>query len=917
MIEEERNFIDAKVHAQIILNNYEIKTREIMKKTVNEVHTMFRYQNIDREKLIKVLEMENNIVYDDKDSILENKEHKPWLYPSGKTIEENRKIEWKFWNSYKQNLMHKGWPQTVIDTIDEMDLKIIMRLEDPTRQGRWDRRGLVVGDVQSGKTANYTGLICKAADAGYKVIVVFAGLHNSLRSQTQQRLDDDFIGFDSGKDEKTYQTNNRVGVGKMKTHPVVHYVTTSNENGDFSRSHANMTGVNPASQDPTILIVKKNKSIINNLKNWASRMGIQYGHDKIKNIPLLVIDDECDNASINTNLVPKDENGNPIDEYDPTAINRGIRDFLNLFEQKSYVGYTATPFATILIHIHGEHKEIGQDLFPRDFIINLPKSNNYIGPEKVFGIDEDPDLGVERSVGYPLYRIINDFTDIIPDGHKKTLKVDILPNSLKESIKIFILCCAARRIRGQKNKHNSMLIHVSRYTDVQKQIGELVNNEIISLTNRLRYGDGTASDNIWDELKILWGRDFTETSTEMQKIELGMIHDWNQIQIEIIPSIEKMQIKEVNGRAGDILEYRTYADNGVNVIVIGGDKLSRGLTLEGLTVSYYLRSSRMYDTLMQMGRWFGFRDGYTDLCRIYTTEELISWYRHIALASLELRREFDYMVENGEKPEKYGLKIRSHPGVLLVTSLNKMRNGTRMKVTFDGYMAQTLFIDNKENKIQSNFYAIENLVKNYKPNKITHGFQYSHVKAEDIILFLTNYHTHEKNITCKPSYLINYINKLNPEGELIDWTAIILSKQGAKEKSHVKISSINESLGLTERTAFDVNKEFIAFRRALLSPNHEKLDLTDAEILELKNRIIKRGKTKETPKDIKACRSPQRGLLLLYPVYGKLEHRIDVEYGKMQYPTFGYVISFPDSGKQREVDYIVNSLYPDELEASS
>lgn len=910
MNEDEKIFIDAKVHSQIILNNYEIKTSELLRKTVDEVCTMPRYRDIDREKLIKILEMENNIIYDDKDSILENKEHKPWLYPSGQPIEEDRQIEWKFWKNYKQNLMQKGWPPKVIDTIDEMTTKIIMRLDNPKRPGTWDRRGLVVGDVQSGKTANYTGLICKAADAGYKVIVVFAGLHNSLRSQTQQRLDDDFIGFDSGKDEKNYRTSNRIGVGKIATHPVVHYVTTSNEKGDFSRTHANKTGVNPASQDSTILIVKKNKSIINNLINWASRMGIQYGHDKIRNIPLLVIDDECDNASINTNVIPRDEDGNPIDEYDPTAINRGIRDFLNLFEQKAYVGYTATPFATILIHRHGEHKEIGQDLFPRDFIINLPKPNNYVGPEKVFGIDEDPDIGVESLSGYPLYRIVDDFYDIIPDRHKKTLEITELPESITESIKIFILSCAARRIRGQKNQHNSMLIHVSRFTNVQRQISELVSGEISTIENRLRYGDGYSSDNIWNKLKRLWEQDFTNTSSQMG--DLGIIHDWNDIRTEILPSIEKMQIKEINGRAGDILEYKTYAGTGINIIAIGGDKLSRGLTLEGLTVSYFLRSSRMYDTLMQMGRWFGFREEYVDLCRIYTTEELISWYRHIALASLELRREFDYMVENGENPERYGLKIRTHPGVLSVTSLNKMRNGTRMRVTFNGFMAQTFVIDNKTDKIRNNFYAVENLVKDYGYEKIEVGYSFNHVNPEDIKTFLTNYHTHEKNITCNPSNFIKYIERLNLEGELTDWTVIILSKQGGK-KIRIKIKGINDFLTLTERTAFIV-KPFIGFRRALLSRGHEKLDLTDTELSELKNRITERGR--ETPKDTRACRSPQRGLLLVYPVHGKLENIPDVEYGNTEYPIFGYVISFPDSGKQREVEYIVDSLYPDELEAS-
>ena len=915
MNEEDRIFTQAKVHCQVILNDIEIKTNNVLKETVEDVCSMARYREIDKEKLIKLLEMEYNIVYDDTNAILEdNSEHEPWLYPTGVPIKEDREIEWNFWNNCKTNLLQKGWPQNVIDTIDEMTNKTIMRLEDPGRVGRWDRRGLIVGDVQSGKTANYTGLICKAADAGYRVIVVFAGLHNSLRSQTQYRIDDDFIGFDSGRDFQSYQTSNRIGVGKMPRHPAVHYVTTSVEKGDFSRTHANKTGLNPASKDPIIFIVKKNKSIINNLKNWAIRMGVEHGHEKIRNISLLVIDDECDNASINTNVVPRDEDGNPVDEYDPTAINRGIRDFLNVFEQKGYVGFTATPFATILIHREGEHKEIGQDLFPRDFIINLPKASNYISPEKIFGIDEDPDLGIESSVGYPLYRCVDDYQEKVPDGHKKYLILDDLPQSLKKSIKVFILSCAARRKRGQKYKHNSMLIHISRYTNVQRQISELVNDEITSMTNRLRYGNGNSSENLWTELKELWDQDFVNTSNKM--MDLGQIHQWDEIRSEVIPSIEKLQIKEINGRAGDILDYRTYSDTGINVIAIGGDKLSRGLTLEGLTVSYYLRASRMYDTLMQMGRWFGYRDGYVDLCRIFTTNDLISWYRHIALASNELRSEFDYMVENGEKPINYGMKIRSHPGALLVTSLNKMRNGTRMPVTFDGYMAQTLFIDNDQNKIRINFTAVENLIRNHEAKKIApFGYKFLNVSPEEIKTFLSNYHTHQRNYKYKPDYLINYINKLNKEGELVDWTVILLFKENGK-KANVKIKGIDEDITLTIRTAFDVNNELIGLKRALLSPSHEKLDLTEQELQKLEELKRKHNRTTETPKDIKRCRSSKRGLILLYPIQGTLDIDSNIKYGDGEYPTFGYVISFPDSGKHREIEYIVDSLYPDELEAT-
>ena len=904
-------FLNAKVTAQLIINQSREKTLEVIESAVTEACFLPSYTSVDKEKLISILVMENNIVYDDTDSILENKEHKPWLYPSGKPVKEEREIEWKFWNNYKMHLTQKGWPFKVIETMDEMTTKILMRLEDPFRKGRWDRRGMVVGDVQSGKTGNYTGLICKAADAGYSLIVILAGMHNSLRSQTQQRLDEDFIGYDSDKDGKRLQKDNRIGVGKLYPHPPVLYITTSNEKGDFSKPLPR-AGIPLEIAHPKILVVKKNKSIIENLTNWALRMGKKEGHDKIRDVPLLLIDDECDNASVNTNIVPKDEDGNPDPDHEPTAINSGIRDFLNIFEQSAYVGYTATPFANILIHWKDFHPEIGRDLFPRDFIINLPKPSNYVGPEAVFGIDDDPDIGVESSMGYPLYRIIDDHIEIIPDRHDKNLDVIFLPESLKEAINSFILICASRFSRGQQNSHNSMLVHVTRFTNVQDQIYEMIKEYINTVGNRLRYGNGGSSKNIWDELKYIWEKDFIITSRSMN--QLGIIQEWEEISPYILPSIEKFQIKQLNGVSGDILEYTTYRETGINVIAIGGDKLSRGLTLEGLTVSYYLRSSRMYDTLMQMGRWFGYRDGYLDLCRIYTTSDLICAYRHIALASMELRREFDYMVENNEKPEDYGLKIRSHPGALSVTSYNKMRNGTLLRVTFDGYMVQTLFIYNNESSRENNFNAVNNLVQNRRSEKITAGYRYQNIDSEDIITFLNQYQTHPRNISFRPDYLVEYIKKLNKEDELIYWTVVILSVKGAKKETKINLEGINEYLGLTLRTAFEITTEHIQFDKTLLNPSHEKLDLDEIEIQKLKKLVQYSTKKTETPQLIRKSRDHKKGLLLLYPVYGFQKDKPDVKYGTQKYPVFGYVFSFPDSGKQREVDYIVNSLYPDEME---
>lgn len=912
---EDKTFINAKVAAQSIINLAPAVTSELVRTAVEEICRLPSYRAVSAKELMDALEKDNNILYGNSDSILDSKTHKPWLYPypSQRPVDPSRTIVWKFWDDYRMSLLFRGWPQKVLENLDEMTHKVLMRLEDPKRTGGWIRHGLVVGDVQSGKTANYTGLISKAADAGYKLLVVFAGMYNNLRSQTQQRLDSDFIGFDSDRDDRNRKAANRIGVGRIHDHPVVHYVTTSNEQGDFSRAHASRTGLNPAGNNPVVLVVKKNVSIIRNLTDWAVRMGRREGHERIPGIPLLVIDDECDNASINTSEIVRDAAGNiVIDEYDPTAINRGIRKFLKLFDQCAYVGYTATPFASILIDRGDvDHPEYGSDLFPRDFIINLPEASNYIGPKEVFGLDGDPDLGIESAAGHPLYRVVDDYAKFIPDRHKKTLNVSDLPESLKESLKAFILSSAARRLRGQVNAHNSMLIHVTRFVGVQCQVHELVQEEVRRLGRGIRYEDKA----MWAELKKLWEEDFTDrTSIPMAAKGLGQSHEWSAVKTEVREFFDRCQVKKINGKSTDVLDYKRYEGTGINLIAIGGDKLSRGLTLEGLTVSYYLRSSKMYDTLMQMGRWFGYRDGYLDLCRIYTTSELITWYRHIALASIELRREFDYMVENEETPENYGLKIRAHPGVLLVTALNKMRAGTTMSVTFDGYMAQTLFVHNDAATVRRNYEAVAGLLSRHKPARISIGYRISHVPPADVIRFLSEYTTHTKNVTHKPRYLIDYIRKLNKDGELVDWTVVIPSPADSKLRIF-GMNGLDGGLSLTRRTAFELGPDYVQFEKALLSPGHEKVDLTPEERKRLAERILERGQKTEPPKYIRECRSPERGLLLLYAVSGQTQEglRPPVEYGNGQCPVFGYAMSFPRSRRQREIAYVVDSLYPEEL----
>ncbi|MCS3281533.1 Z1 domain-containing protein [Bacteroides salyersiae] len=442
---------------------------------------------------------------------------------------------------------------------------------------------------------------------------------NNLRSQTQSRIDEGFLGFDT-QYERAYNINNttKIGVGLIPgfDSAIANSYTTSLDSGDFNSRAANTAGFNFNAPQPIILVVKKNASVLKRLNTWLKA---QAGGHKIANKSLLLIDDEADNASINTK---KDK------DLDPTAINKGIRTLIGQFNRSAYVGYTATPFANIFI------AQDESDLFPRDFIINLPAPTNYIGPEKVFGtsmdVEEEEDL-------LPIVVPISDYLTFIPEGHKKNdpkpTFADI-PESLKTAIKSFILTCAIRLARGQENKHNSMLIHVSRYQLWQNEIKELVAQQFSYYKQEIEANDPS----VLSEFQNLLENDYTETTNKIKNSTLSnidhclQVHQWEDIKPLLFKVVQKIEVKSINGSSGDIVDYQLNSKNGVSVIAIGGDKLSRGLTLEGLSISYFLRASKMYDTLMQMGRWFGYRPGYVDLCRLFTSAELNEWYRHIAVA---------------------------------------------------------------------------------------------------------------------------------------------------------------------------------------------------------------------------------------------------------------------------------------------
>ena len=934
----------ARLVAQALLKGEQTPTPQIIREKVKIAVDSIRTSQqgcvveVDEEKLVRELESLFNIRMG-LGTVLENKkeDHIPWL------ADRNSEINWDFWNRYVRYLEEeKGWAPTTTKGLHQLTDSILERLEYPLRSGDWDRRGMVVGQVQSGKTANYTGLICKAVDAGYKLIIVLAGIQNSLRSQTQLRLDEGFLGRDSQVNRAFDRgQNSLMGAGKILTEKllIAHSATSSADKGDFNERVANQNGTIPGGADPVLLVVKKNQSVLKNLLKWAlSVHGIvneESGKTIVRGVPLLLIDDEADNASINTNSPKLDENGNVQEESKVSAINGFIRQLLNSFEKSAYVGYTATPFANIFIYpdIDKKNPKYEDDLFPRSFIINLPAPSNYIGPVQVFGLDNDPAIA-EASEALPIIRpliskkeletlarsgqkpkfpryLLEDQKEWMPDKHKKDHVPGELPVSVKEAIKAFILCCAARIVRGQENEHNSMLVHVARFTAVQSKVAKQVKDELNSLQKRLRYGDSNAPGKLEEEFEQLWKDDFVRTTSSI----LSSIPDpqlksvsWEEVKPLLHHAASKIQVKKINGTANDVLDYWEHK-NGLSVIAIGGDKLSRGLTLEGLSVSYYLRASKMYDTLMQMGRWFGYRPGYLDLCRLYTTNDLVEWYEHITVASEELRQEFDYMADAGATPNDFGLKVRTHPQGLIITGANKMKTGTVMQLSYTRSLSETTIFYKDENKNQQNLEVTEEMLKTlgeYSKQE-SDNYIWENVPAEKITNFLSGYQSHPKVKIADTTHLVDYIKAQLPQNELVLWTVVLISNSRGEKRC---IAGHEVGTTLRKDASPESSQEYRLSKSRLLSPTDEWLDLSEAtrqKILDLTR--IEREKSEKplgagkTPngKILRSKRSPKNGLLLLYP--------LDPKEINSEIPVIGFVLSFPDSKTAKMVKYKVNNVY--------
>lgn len=833
-------------------------------------------------------------------AVVDGEGFEPWLDDAKPSIEPF------YWNRYQKLLLQNGLPKDVVISLDKVTDTILSRLGDPSKHVPWDRRGMVVGHVQSGKTANYTGLICKAADAGYRLIIVIAGIHNNLRNQTQARIDEGFIGRDTGKSQEIGKGQNRHIIGVGHFDPNNTPVSLTNTLRDFNKDTASTnTSEIDSYKVPVVLVIKKHSSTLRNLLQWLKDNSAR-GDSEMIDQPMLLIDDEADNASINTKY-NKDE---------VTTTNRLIRELLNTFHRSCYVGYTATPFANIFIDPDQDDEMLSEDLFPRDFIIGLDAPSNYFGGNKVFieGLPDDED---------PTWlRYIDDNEDVLPVKHPQDFVVEALPDSLVTAVRAFLLTAAIRKLRNQGHKHCSMLVNASFRNPVQEQIRNRLHEVLQRIQNAVRINGATGPKGLADPeiaaLKDVWETEFETCHSS-----------WSEIQDALHETIASSQVVLVNSKSKDVLDYpeEVRGKPGRKYIAVGGFALSRGLTLEGLTVTWFLRNTKMFDTLMQMGRWFGYRTGYEDLCRIWMPSEAIDWYAFIANATEELHAEIHDMETAKATPRDFGLAVRSHPASLLVTARNKMGASTKVTtlVGLSNKFVETSKVSIKPADLSANVDAAGSLVSklaeaNKEEETTRWGTLIRGVPVDFIDEFLAGWRNAEQSLTTDPDPVRSYIRARSAD-ELKTWDVLIpslakgepdttLGKPIVPATRYVDLHDLKHGF-----MSFSGKRMRVASRgveRAGVDPL--KADAAEARYREEKGK--EDGERVNYPDSIYR-RERDRGLFILHFVKAKApDGKEDAEEANLipATPVVAWGISLPVSSRPAErVEYVVNAVRYREL----
>ncbi|MDE6501252.1 MAG: hypothetical protein K2L10_04145 [Ruminococcus sp.] len=776
-----RNLVDARKIKDTLT---EEKIEELIEETVKFLRVECLYE--ETEKCRHELKYIYMIKSTPGNKILNDYEQEEW-YTARKDD-----IDPKFWTRYSEYLKdRKGFSPNVVSTLgnETLDMNLMNCLLDPQQEVESPvfRRGLVIGDVQSGKTSTYIGLICKAADAGYKVFILLTGMTEPLRQQTQERVEEGFIGIN-------VSDGKRVGVGL--DNQAIYATAFTSRKSDFRKKNTEIAIALKNNNAAVVFVIKKKDSVLNKLTEWLINNNADKVNGKI-DLPMLMIDDEADNASVNTKKSSES----------PTTINGLIRRLANTFTRTTYVGFTATPFANVFIEPDTTDAMGNQDLFPEDFIVSLPVPTNYIGAEKIFDakgrhhsqliyID---DAGVNENDGYSFY-----------SSHKKDWEGE-LPESLTDAIYAFYIVNAIRDLRGDRKTNRSMLINISRFTDVQRYIRdetEKIHDTAYRAIKFNLYPDDFAEsmkNPVIRKIYDIWEKHFSSVE-----------FSWSDIAGILFQSVNQIMIKVVNSsRGADKLVYP--ANDGIRVIAVGGLALSRGLTLEGLIISYFFRNTCTYDVLMQMGRWFGYRHGYEDLFRIWIGKKTAEWYADIADATAELKADMNTMNMEKRTPKEFGIRVRNDSEELQITSPNKMRNAKNeiVRYSYFGDIIETPYLVYNPEKQKENF----RIVKQFTESLVSDGLTIEHLKnsrhiiqkvSKDKILgVLESLSISEYNNRFKPAQIINFLSKCHDS--CIDLFDIVFI--GGTSQKTVEIAGMNIKSVIRRNCEIDTGKDLLYIGR--------------------------------------------------------------------------------------------------------
>ena len=707
----------------------------------------------------------------------------------GMTVPQDSRSAWQL---YRKHLIAQGWKQASVDNIQKSAVRVLRHLRQTT-QNRMSVKGLVVGHVQSGKTANMAGLISMAADYRWNLFVVLTGTLENLRVQTNKRLVGDLFQHDGNVSWKAIE------------HP--------SKNSPYGARAQDMQ-FDAGRRDRHLVVCLKNPARLKHLIAWIKAHPL--GMSQMR---LVVIDDEADQAGINSNDVSKAER---------TAINKLILQLISLpLQCVNYVAFTATPAANFL------NEGPGETLYPSDFIAALPQADEHFGPVQIFGYaehDKEP-LGIVRDVS------TKDLEQVISLHQGEDLT---LPHALQESLIWYLCCVAVMRLSGAA-KPISMLIHTSARQLHHEHMSKAVQAALQAWSKYAHEQLAATFRPVWD--KISSQLDVAQFADRFP--DYGRLSELRELPAfdVFFPEVQTL-LDTVTAIQLDADSQRTYhqgihicvdncANNGVTdenevrrlfypdaehalnyctaFIVIGGGTLSRGLTIENLVSTFFLRGSAQADSLMQMGRWFGYRKGYELLPRIWMSDDTRGKYEFMTVAEEELRDDLQRFMHGGAKPEEFGPRVRVHAALawLRPTGPSRMQRAIKAKYDFSGINRQTTVFhdgDDAATVLNNNLLRTERFLSSAGSNlkkselKGANSLVWRNVDVGQVTKYLADLSFHPGNqfFSDMPAFL-TWLGEHDKDAGYTKWNVVVAGNTPKPENSW-EISG--ETIGRVNRSRF-------------------------------------------------------------------------------------------------------------------